>query len=233
MQINKVTQEELNKALEIVNKRYEGNITLSAYPQGKNFKVHLGYTNRKLKGVGRASSGRANGSACWHVYGWFFEVLLDINPNATIKTMIGKITKDCGNWHDIETGSTYTPSKMSENCDCWNWDNTDYEAKQITSECFTDAFSSEPLTIPIKLKVHQDYDSLDALAKKNGYETKGNDPSYCGWVATMGDDYHNPSEMVKEMNDKLEAAKAQGLNAVIGLNQTGNFSVGYTIYTKA
>jgi hypothetical protein len=92
--------------------------------------------------------------------------------------------------------------------------------------------SVEKLKIPCHVKVHRDYDALDAYAKSLGYDNHGNDKDFCGWIPTMGDELHNPLKMMEEGNDKLECAQRHYEKAVIGLCQTGNFSVGYTIYTK-
>jgi hypothetical protein len=93
-------------------------------------------------------------------------------------------------------------------------------------------FGEKPLTIPCTLKVHSNYDRLDKLAEKLGFNNHGNDSSFCGWITTMGDSIHNPQTMMQEANEKLLNAQKNYTRAMIGLCQTGNFSVGYTIYTK-
>lgn len=93
--------------------------------------------------------------------------------------------------------------------------------------------SNKPLTIPVKQKVWQDYDALDNYAVLHGYLCPENTPtSLCGWIATMGDSCHNPETMLKEANEKLVNAQRIHKDAVIGLCQTGNFSVGFTIYIR-
>ena len=92
--------------------------------------------------------------------------------------------------------------------------------------------SKEALSIPVKVKVWQNYDALDKYAAKLGYIVPNNNTSLCGWIATIGDDFHDPVSMIKDANSKLECAKALHKEAIIGLCQTGNFSVGYTIYVK-
>jgi len=61
-------------------------------------------------------------SACWHVHGTFFEKLLIVKPTARIlSTMAGKvleITKDSGNWQDLNIGSDRNPVYASEACEC-------------------------------------------------------------------------------------------------------------------
>jgi hypothetical protein len=92
--------------------------------------------------------------------------------------------------------------------------------------------STDKLKIPCTLRVHTDYDGLDKYAKKLGYQDHGNDKDFCGWIATMGDESHDPRRMIEEANEKLLLTQKHFDKAVIGLCQTGNFSVGYTIYTK-
>lgn len=88
-------------------------------------------------------------------------------------------------------------------------------------------FSTEPLGIPCTVKVHTDYDALDAKAEKQGYENHGNDPDFCGWMKIDDPDYQ-----MREANRKLTEAQKKFGKAVIALCMTGHFSVGYTIYTK-
>lgn len=93
-------------------------------------------------------------------------------------------------------------------------------------------FTNKQVSIPVKLKIHTDYDKLDAMAEKLGFENHGNDKDYCGWIATMGDEFHNPKLMLEGANQKLLNAQRNFKEAIIGFCQTGNFSVGYSIYTK-
>jgi len=105
---------------------------------------------------------------------------------------------------------------------------------------FEAVFLTEPLEVTEKTKITQkvftDYDELDALAKAHGYDSPTPEQNVnsqkCGWIATMGDSTHSPQGMLKEAMQKLRDVKAQGEDVVMGFCQTGNFSVGYTIYTK-
>ena len=94
--------------------------------------------------------------------------------------------------------------------------------------------SKTPLTIPVQIKVWQNYDALDNYAKKLGYSVPENCPtSLTGWIATMGDEIYDPKTMLAEANQKLlNVQQIHKKDAIIGLCQTGNFSVGYTIYVK-
>jgi len=57
-------------------------------------------------------------NACWHVHGYFFEALLEINENIVIKTAGRTVDKNGGNWHDWNIGSMMYPMYYSEACDC-------------------------------------------------------------------------------------------------------------------
>lgn len=128
--------EELQAALDIINKKYAGNI---------KFK-HIGLTGRRISftltvnstsigkgknkvsapGTRRGHQGNRIAAACWHVHGDFFEALIHINQEAGVYSsgslanpLTGKwITKEGGNWQDWNIGSSYRPLKMSEACDC-------------------------------------------------------------------------------------------------------------------
>ena len=101
---------------------------------------------------------------------------------------------------------------------------------------------------PINARVHQDYDKLDALAAKRGYQaieprgdediaTPGNvgmqnSNLHCGWIATMGDPGHQVDKMIECLNGKVKQCLERGEEVLVGFCQTGWFSVGYSIYVK-
>jgi hypothetical protein len=124
----KATQEQLEKALDVVNQKYQGNIQWNNFiKNGKGFNVTLKVKNSKEPGHSRGyykSPGQGDystkrlSSACWHVHGNFFEALFKINPEATIISRGNKITKDFGNWEDFNVGSRMLPQYASEKCDC-------------------------------------------------------------------------------------------------------------------
>jgi len=101
---------------------------------------------------------------------------------------------------------------------------------------FESVFLTEPFEVDentrITQKIFTDYDELDALAKTHGYIDKGNTSEYCGWIATMGDEFHNPISMLREAMQKLRDTQKKHGDAIMGFCQTGNFSIGYTVYTK-
>lgn len=89
-----------------------------------------------------------------------------------------------------------------------------------------------PLTEPIKQIVFRDYDALDKMALDCGYISKGNDNAFSGWVPTMGDSTHSTEGALRELNEKIEDAQTKGLSVIVGFCQTGNFSIGYSLYIK-
>jgi hypothetical protein len=131
MKFQNVKPMEMHMALIMVNKRYNGNIAFNRFDVHRNsIEATLRVINsnkkngttegRKLnqqfvitnKGI------RANGSACWHVHGYFFEALLEIQPNAIITTQYSRIDINGGNWVDVQKGSIMNPVMYSELCEC-------------------------------------------------------------------------------------------------------------------
>ncbi|MCK5608940.1 hypothetical protein KAR91_44110 [Candidatus Pacearchaeota archaeon] len=124
-----VTRQEMEKALAMVNKKYEDNITWNREPELKGGQYHFTlYTHSVEKPGHRLGwpdySGQGNGnqrrlrSACWHVHGNFFDALLNINPNAVIKSAHATIDINGGNWQDKNMGSQMYPFYFSEACMC-------------------------------------------------------------------------------------------------------------------
>jgi len=126
MIIRNVTQEDLEKALTLVNRLYANNIMFNNFKRlGKNtFRVTLRVKSSKKAGHRRGFRGQRFTGACWHVHGWFFEILLKINPKAIIKALDKEIYVDCetgaivNNWIDWNIGSLLEPLYYSEACDC-------------------------------------------------------------------------------------------------------------------
>jgi hypothetical protein len=128
MKLTHGTQEDLQKALEIVNKQYAGNIMFNRL-EGNTFTLkvkdskapghrlgfaHPNWADKK----GNPYKQRRLASACWHVHGYFFDALFTINPKAVIRSQGNKITKYEGNWQDKNIGSEMYPMYFSEACEC-------------------------------------------------------------------------------------------------------------------
>lgn len=123
MKLTHGTQEDLIKALEVVNKRYEGNIMFNRLDgniftlkvkdsKGPGHRVHYRYSWNGYEGERRSRS------ACWHVHGHFFDALFEINPDAVVWSCGNKITAEEGNWIDKNIGSQMFPLMYSESCEC-------------------------------------------------------------------------------------------------------------------
>jgi hypothetical protein len=105
---------------------------------------------------------------------------------------------------------------------------------------FESVFLTTPLEVTgetrITQKVFTDYDELDALAKAFGYDSptpeQNVNESRCGWIATMGDESHNPTSMLREAMQKFTAIQLRYGDSIMGFCQTGNFSIGFTIYVR-
>jgi hypothetical protein len=101
---------------------------------------------------------------------------------------------------------------------------------------------------PILCKVFSDYDRLDLLAEKRGYssveqsndvriETIGlvglqNTSLHSGWVAIVDDYNIKAQDQVETLKAKISKCLELKEKIIIGFCQTGNFSVGYSIYRK-
>jgi hypothetical protein len=114
------TQDDLHKALVLVNQKYAGNIRFKRMDQKGN-RVHFTLTVHRSRGPG----GRLNhtrdrhiSAACWHVHGHFFEELFALRPDAIVRAATHKITKDIGNWIDRNIGSHMYPCMYSDACNC-------------------------------------------------------------------------------------------------------------------
>ncbi len=145
MIIKNVNADEIKSALVAVNDDYDNNVIFNRFDclnkKGTRFAVTLKTLDSRGKGSRRGfpifkgfdkppdwEKRRHLPSACWHVYGTFFDVLLFINEDAVIVTSgslanplpSNEITKDGGNWQDwvIGTYNNY-PYMMSEACDCY------------------------------------------------------------------------------------------------------------------
>lgn len=127
MLIRKVSEQELNKAMDAVNKKYNGNVTWNNFVKdGSGYRVTLkvldskkpGHRLHRSYGFNGLHSERRSRSACWHVHGDFFDALFDINPNVTIRTGKDVMRSKADNWQDRNIGSNMFPVYFSESCEC-------------------------------------------------------------------------------------------------------------------
>jgi len=101
---------------------------------------------------------------------------------------------------------------------------------------------------PINCRVFENYDRLDALAAKRGYNAVecGNDDRieyrfgtglqnttlHSGWIATMSQSDTDAQKMVELLKEKIAECLKRKEAIIIGFCRTGHFSVGYSIYVK-
>lgn len=117
--IRNVTKEQIEKALEQTNTKFEDNIIFNRFDQtGKNFAVTLKVKSSSCSGARIGFSGKKMAIACWHVYGTFFDEIFKVCPNAVVISMGEKITAEYGNWQDKQVGSIVDPRLYSEMCHC-------------------------------------------------------------------------------------------------------------------
>jgi hypothetical protein len=117
----KTSLENVQRAVETINERYDGNIRfeLTRVQYGRKVDTVIGVlrvNDSKGKGARRSHSGRRTVSACLHAHGHFFDALPHGTPISTANA-----TLTAGQyWHNIDpqVGSLYNPVWMSELCDC-------------------------------------------------------------------------------------------------------------------
>jgi len=122
MEVRKTSQQELEKAMELLNKVFDNNITFNNFKQinqkGDAFKVTLRVKDSKNSGARRGYTGRRMINACYHVHGYFFEILFMLNENIQIKSLNNYIQKDNIWGFDKNIGSLHNPLYLSDACNC-------------------------------------------------------------------------------------------------------------------
>jgi len=133
MIVSECTAKDLQAALRVTNKQYKGNVEFNRLPeaQGNRLRFTLRVKDSKKPGHRLGFPDYTTGkqrrmvNACWHVHGDFFDNLLDINPDAIIKTGAGnknqiysKGGEVYGHWEDFNIGSQARPLFFSEACEC-------------------------------------------------------------------------------------------------------------------
>lgn len=118
------TISQLHEALAIVNDRFDRNIKFKRLEQTSSKRVNFTLTvHESSKPGGRIGhTGRRIAAACWHVHGYLFDALFDIDPKIYIISAGKRITKDGGNWVDRNIGSMVSPLQYSHACECRNKD---------------------------------------------------------------------------------------------------------------
>ncbi len=113
------SEQQLQEALNLTNKDFAGNIRFKRIePKGKQMIFTLTVNSSSEPGARRGYQGQRLAAACWHVHGTFFDHLIDLYLETWVKSTIGKIDNNGGNWQDKQVGSLYQPRYFSEMCDC-------------------------------------------------------------------------------------------------------------------
>jgi hypothetical protein len=132
VEIRNANPRDIRAALEKINReRYNGNvcfkkeenrITRAGWRSTITLTVHDSRGPGHRRGLSSPDHlGHYLRAACWHVYGHFFDAVLEICPQAVIiSRWNGRkvINKDGGNWEDTVLGSLFHPVCMSDLCDC-------------------------------------------------------------------------------------------------------------------
>lgn len=115
------TTEHLRYALDSINVRYHGNITLVGVEQtGKGIRFSLDVMDANGPGVLLDSKRRRTTSACWHTLGHFIDELFEVAKEAEVYSdWTGNwITRAGGNRQDKNIGTKDRTLMLSRACDC-------------------------------------------------------------------------------------------------------------------
>lgn len=118
--LNKI---DLDRALELVNEHYDGNIEYKDVNElnGRKWQTNFTLKAKDSRGKGgriNHTGRRVGNAACWHVHGHLFTAIFSIDPMAEVMSGGRKITALEGNWEDRNIGSLFQPMYYSEACDC-------------------------------------------------------------------------------------------------------------------
>jgi hypothetical protein len=101
------------QALATVNKKYDYRLEFNrADTTGKWFNFTI-KSKSGIPGARLSCSGRKLAFASWHAHGYLFDEIFKLSENAVIYSASEKITKDRGNWRDINIGSIMSPCMLS------------------------------------------------------------------------------------------------------------------------
>lgn len=126
MIISNVSQQDIEQALETVNKQYNNNIMFNNFTRrsntGKSWIVTIRAKDSKAPGARTSWNGRRTVAACWHAYGIFMDAL---PKHARIFKHLGMNIDRTHNWtspgdpwQDFNVGSIAYPRFISDLCEC-------------------------------------------------------------------------------------------------------------------
>lgn len=121
MTIKNITRVQLEEALKRTNLRHEYSLRWKdgikqLNDAGTRWQLAIRSTQSRIRGARMTASGRYTPAASWHAHGHFFELVLEVAPDAVIRTgLYGEkvISKAGGNWQDANVGSAYSPCTLS------------------------------------------------------------------------------------------------------------------------
>ena len=122
MELRKTNLKELEKAMELLNQIFQGNITFNRLTpvnqKGDAFNVTLRVKDSRGAGARRGYTGRRLINACYHVHGYFFQILFMLNPQIQIKSLNNNISEHNIWGFDRNIGSIMNPLYLSDACNC-------------------------------------------------------------------------------------------------------------------
>ena len=121
MLVSGTKKDTIYEALDYVNEIYENNIYINDFKRysDKRFRFTLRCKSSRGAGARLSWSGRYTVSACWHVHGYFFDFLFELDKNTNIYVgRLGWIKNQGDNWQDFNVGSLMFPAYISELCNC-------------------------------------------------------------------------------------------------------------------
>lgn len=118
MKIYKVTEADVQKALETVQPEFDNNLNYRVEPVKSYLKVRLTVKDSGEKGARHSNGNRCLKFACWHATGRFVDELFKVAPKASLYSRGTHYTADTWQWDDWNAGSDMKPAYISELCLC-------------------------------------------------------------------------------------------------------------------
>lgn len=101
-------------ALNNVNQKHGYKLEFDRFEKQGKYYFFTIKTKSGIPGARVSPSGRNLAKASWHAHGYIFDEIFNIEPEAIIYSAGNKITKDQGNWVDVNIGSVAYPCYYSQ-----------------------------------------------------------------------------------------------------------------------
>lgn len=127
MQAWNVTEQQLRRAMDVVNEKYGHNVMWNREPEyaGRSMRFTIRVKSGHGPGAKRsAGSGRRTASACWHLHRDFMVALFDQAPDARLKTALADyrgrddFLSKFPSTGEVNAGSIMHPGQLQDCCDC-------------------------------------------------------------------------------------------------------------------